>query len=66
MDSEQIRQEALKMLDATIPQRDAIRWTFVQIIAMIDRNGFKIPTTPGDFLSGEVPLSVSDKRGPAR
>ena len=56
MTSEKIRTTALEMLGQTIPQADAIRFTFMQVIAMIEREGFEIPQDGEAFLSGRVAL----------
>ena len=50
MDSNQLRYEAQRMIDATIPHPDAIRFTFMQIMAMIEREGFQIPQDGLAFL----------------
>ncbi|WP_288943964.1 hypothetical protein [uncultured Roseovarius sp.] len=58
MSSDEIRQQALQMLETTIPHSSAIMFTFMVIMAMIEREGFKIPS-PEDaeaFLLGNLQL----------
>jgi hypothetical protein len=50
MDSNQLRNEAQRMIAATIPDPDAIWFTFMRIIAMIEREGFQIPKDGLEFL----------------
>ncbi|WP_132997091.1 hypothetical protein ABM428_04675 [Sulfitobacter sp. TCYB15] len=57
MDSNQLRNEAQLMIEATIPHPDAIRFTFMQIMAMIEREGFQIPQDGMAFLGSNEPLS---------
>ena len=56
MDSNKLRNEAQRMIEATIPHPDAIRFTFMQIMAMIEREGFQIPQDGLAFLDKSVPL----------
>ena len=57
MDSNQLRNEAQRMIDATIPHPDAMRFTFMQIMAMIEREGFQIPRDGMAFLDNNAPLA---------
>jgi len=56
MTSDEIRAEALAMLYRTIPHPDAVRFTFMQVMAMIEREGYAIPRDGESFLKGRSHL----------
>ncbi|MGJ8594371.1 hypothetical protein [Sulfitobacter sp.] len=56
INSDQLRTEAQRMLEATIQHPEAIRFTFLRIMAMIEREGFQIPQDGMEFLVSNEPL----------